>query len=395
MWKPNVIERGVLGLCKISSNRRKGSIDDDSLQLLKAAVKMFRVLDLYVSHLEPVYLKQTVEHYVKWSINTIIPGGLAAYVNGCQDHIIRESEECVTIELDTPTRWTLQESLEDVFIIAHQSYLLDEVEIIKLFNENAFSSLKDLYTILQRKSLGTRLKPVFEKYIVDTGTDIIFDEVREQEMVIRLLEFKQKLDQISEQAFLKNEELGHTLREAFENFINKTKRSNMTWGTDNSKPGEMIAKYVDTILKGGVKTIVSTSSTTLTNAKATNGEEDADHSSVDEDFEIEKQLDNVLDLFRFVHGKAVFEAFYKRDLARRLLLARSASADAEKSMMARLRTGMIAVESAFDPLQLTPKQNAVLDLPIILSRCSKTWNWLEKRFCPTVKCSKNDKSSSP
>ena len=60
---------------------------------------------------------------------------------------------------------------------------------------------------------------------------------------------------------------------------------------------------------------------------------------VDEDTEITRSLDQVLDLFRFVHGKAVFEAFYKRDLARRLLLGRSASSDAEKSMLVRLKSG--------------------------------------------------------
>lgn len=39
-----------------------------------------------------------------------------------------------------------------------------------------------------------------------------------------------------------------------------------------------------------------------------------------------------------MHGNAVFEAFYKKDLARRLLMARSASADAESSMLTRLKT---------------------------------------------------------
>jgi hypothetical protein len=36
-------------------------------------------------------------------------------------------------------------------------------------------------------------------------------------------------------------------------------------------------------------------------------------------------------------GKDVFEAFYKKDLARRLLLNRSVSADAEKSCIAKLK----------------------------------------------------------
>ena len=36
-------------------------------------------------------------------------------------------------------------------------------------------------------------------------------------------------------------------------------------------------------------------------------------------------------------GKDVFEAFYKKDLAKRLLLGRSASVDAEKNMITKLK----------------------------------------------------------
>lgn len=36
-------------------------------------------------------------------------------------------------------------------------------------------------------------------------------------------------------------------------------------------------------------------------------------------------------------GKDVFEAFYKKDLAKRLLLGKSASTDAEKSMITKLK----------------------------------------------------------
>ena len=42
-------------------------------------------------------------------------------------------------------------------------------------------------------------------------------------------------------------------------------------------------------------------------------------------------------LFRYITGKDVFEAFYKKDLAKRLLLGKSASIDAEKSMIAKLK----------------------------------------------------------
>lgn len=43
-------------------------------------------------------------------------------------------------------------------------------------------------------------------------------------------------------------------------------------------------------------------------------------------------------IFKFT-GKDVFEAFYKKDLAKRLLVGKSASVDAEKSMLSKLKQG--------------------------------------------------------
>ncbi|THU61819.1 hypothetical protein C4D60_Mb07t27280 [Musa balbisiana] len=79
-----------------------------------------------------------------------------------------------------------------------------------------------------------------------------------------------------------------------------------------NRPAELIAKFVDEKLRAG--------------NKGTSEEE------------LESMLDKVLVLFRFIQGKDVFEAFYKKDLAKRLLLGKSASIDAEKSMITKLKT---------------------------------------------------------
>ncbi|XP_072285370.1 cullin-4B-like [Pyxicephalus adspersus] len=55
------------------------------------------------------------------------------------------------------------------------------------------------------------------------------------------------------------------------------------------------------------------------------------------DEELEKMLDKIMIIFRFIYGKDVFEAFYKKDLAKRLLVGKSASVDAEKSMLSKLK----------------------------------------------------------
>lgn len=81
-------------------------------------------------------------------------------------------------------------------------------------------------------------------------------------------------------------------------------------------------------------------------------------------------------LFRFIHGKDVFEAFYKKDLAKRLLVGKSASVDAEKSMLSKLKQecggvftlkleGMFKdmelskdIMNAFDQVRLAPLEKA-------------------------------------
>lgn len=208
--------------------------------------------------------------------------------------------------------------------------------IAGLLDQNAVADLARVYTLLARRGLQEKLKKPFDSWIDKTGTNIIYDPEQEDAMVVRLLTMKRQLDNIWIVAFQRNTILGHGLRETFQTFINRTKKTSGTWGTDNSKPGEMIAKYVDMLLRGGSKAIPEALVKKIPTAEV--AEEEDENDVKDEDTEVNNQLDQVLDLFRFVNGKAVFEAFYKKDLARRLLMGRSASADAERSMLSRLKT---------------------------------------------------------
>lgn len=321
-------------LSRDDGERPKSSETDNPL---RKAVDMFLALGVYSNDFEPKLLGESQKYFLAWAQQNS-SRSLAEYVEGCQKLIDLEVQRCELFDIGDTTRRTLETYLEDILVELRQEKLLEISEVSSLLGKNLVDVLRQLYSLLQRKCLGEKLKPAFEAYIIKQGSSIVFDEKREHEMVIRLLQFKKQLDHVLQHSFSMHEGLGHTLREAFEIFINKSKRSNMTWGTDNPKPGEMIAKYVDVILRGGVKAIPKNDSIKV---KKERNEEDVNVSSDDEDSEIAKQLDHVLALFRFVHGKAVFEAFYKKDLARRLLLQRSASADAEKSMLTRLRSGRL------------------------------------------------------
>lgn len=328
------------GACDLLRDARRGIGLCNKNELFQEAVKMFHVLAVYSKEFEPELMGESQRFFVSWGQEKAdLP--LGEYVRGCQKLINLETERCGFFGLDSTTSRGLERYIEDILVEQRQTKLLDIEAVSTLLGQNEVDALRLLFSLLRRKGLVEKLKPCFEAFITKQGADIVFDEAREHEMVVRLLEFKGRLDYVLEHAFQMHEGLGHTLREAFESFINKTRRSNMTWGTDNPKPGEMIAKYVDMILKGGVKAIPAA----FASGDLKKARNEDQNSSEDEDEEIAKQLDHVLDLFRFVHGKAVFEAFYKRDLARRLLLQRSASADAEKSMLTRLKSGKYVVHT--------------------------------------------------
>ena len=334
-----ITRRGLLqGVYDLVRSERRQKADPEDSRVLGHAISMFHVLKVYNQHFEPGFLSESQDFYTDWAEQTAASTDLASYVAMCNQLIIQEMSRSDAWALDPATRKQLETYLEDILVLGQESRLVDTAEVGHMLMQGQGDPMHQLYLLLQRRRLGTKLREPFEAYIVEKGSGIVFDEDREQEMVNRLLQFKKDLDQTWELAFQKNVDLGHALREAFETFINKSKRSHMTWGTDNPKPGEMIAKYVDVVLKGGAKA-ARTSMTGLSEPSKNDGEENRELSSEDEDVEISKQLDQVLDLFRFVHGKAVFEAFYKRDLARRLLLGKSASSEAEKSMLTRLKSG--------------------------------------------------------
>lgn len=332
----------VEGACDlVETDRQKQSGADQDL--FRRAVEMFHELTVYTASFEPRFLGHSQEFVDQWSTETSAKKTVPEYVALAGECIAKEIDRCEDFALSISTRRDLLSLLEQHIIVRKEAYLTDRKALASLLDEHSVADLTALYSLLTRRRLGNKLRPAFESWITQTGTSIVFAKDSD-DMVIHILSLKRRLDAIWKMAFQRDEELGHCLRESFETFMNKTKKADSTWGTDNSKVGEMIAKYVDQILRGGAKAIpevLTTKRNSISEGAALPkpaDEENNGDEEMDEDAEIDIQLDQVLDLFRFVHGKAVFEAFYKKDLARRLLMGRSASADAERSMLTRLKT---------------------------------------------------------
>ncbi|KAF2260157.1 Cullin-domain-containing protein [Lojkania enalia] len=353
---PRIID----GACDLIAIDREGK--DLDRDMFEKTVKMFHEMQVYSKYFEPRMLELSQKYILVWANTSSEEKSLAEYVKSARALMESEIDRVEMFRLDGSTKRDLLTLLEDHLISRKESRLVNQDEIAGLLEDNAVEDLELLYNLLERRRLGVKLRPAFTKWIEDTGTAIVFDEKEQDNMVVNLLTLKRQLDIVWKKSFHRDSDLGHGLRESFEAFMNKTKKSSTTWNTDNSKPGEMIAKYVDMLLRGGAKAIPA-QLTRKAEKPAVAEEEDNEDIVFDEDTEVNNQLDQVLDLFRFVHGKAVFEAFYKKDLARRLLMGRSASADAERSMLARLKTECGAgftsnLEQMFKDIELAREEMA-------------------------------------
>jgi cullin-4 len=122
-------------------------------------------------------------------------------------------------------------------------------------------------------------------------------------MVERLLVFKSKASLTHSFPSSSSKDFLYALHDAFSAGFKKRR----------NKPAEMIARHIDKLMRKG------------------------QGSASDESFN--EQLDSSLALYRFTADKDVFRAFYHRFLAKRLLLGRSASDDAEKAMLKKLKEG--------------------------------------------------------
>ncbi|URE17705.1 Cullin family [Musa troglodytarum] len=288
----------VTGLLRLIEKERQGEAIDRTV--LSHLLKMFTALGIYMASFEKCFLDCTSEFYAAEGVKYMQQSDVPDYLKHVESRLHEENERCF-LYLDANTRKPLVATAERQLLERHTSAILDK-GFTMLMEANRVDDLQRMYTLFQRVNALELIRQALSSYIRGTGQVIIMDEEKDKDLVSFLLEFKGSLDKILEESFLKNEAFSNTIKDSFEHLINLRQ----------NRPAELIAKFVDEKLRAG--------------NKGTSEEE------------LESMLDKVLVLFRFIQGKDVFEAFYKKDLAKRLLLGKSASIDAEKSMITKLKT---------------------------------------------------------
>ncbi|CAN6286594.1 unnamed protein product [Urochloa humidicola] len=295
---PEIEHKTVTGLLRLIESERLGEAIDRTL--LSHLLKMFTSLGMYSESFEKPFLECTSEFYATEGVKYMQQSDIPDYLKHVESRLQEEHERCI-LYLEANTRKPLIATTEKQLLERHTSAIIEK-GFTMLMDANRINDLSRMYNLFQRVNAVELLKLALSSYIRATGQGIIMDEEKDKELVLFLLDFKASLDKILEESFAKNEAFSNTIKDSFEHLINLRQ----------NRPAELIAKFLDEKLRAG--------------NKGTSEEE------------LEGILDKVLVLFRFIQGKDVFEAFYKKDLAKRLLLGKSASIDAEKSMITKLKT---------------------------------------------------------
>eukprot|EP01126_Amoeba_proteus_P042960 TRINITY_DN4684_c0_g1_i2.p1 TRINITY_DN4684_c0_g1~~TRINITY_DN4684_c0_g1_i2.p1 ORF type:complete len:679 (-),score=112.16 TRINITY_DN4684_c0_g1_i2:419-2371(-) len=259
---------------------------------------------VYEEDFEVQFIESSRKFYRTESQSFISSNPAAEYMKKIERRLNEEMDR-VKHYLDPLTEFKIKEVVETELIQAHLKTLVEMqgYGLVSMLKDDKIEDLKRMYDLLGRVSKGhEQMRTVLGNYVKETGKAIVSDpNNKENAYVIALLTLKEKYDNILIKAFKNDKSFQRTLNTSFEFFINL-----------NTRSPEYISLFIDEKLRKGIKE---------------QGDEDT-----------EEVLDKVMMLFRFLTDKDIFEKYYKQHLARRLLLNRSTSDDAERNMISKLKT---------------------------------------------------------
>ncbi|CAJ0750528.1 18056_t:CDS:10, partial [Entrophospora sp. SA101] len=169
--------------------------------------------------------------------------------------------------------------------------------------------LHRMYSLLSRIQEGLEpLRKHFEEHVHKAGlnaiekiADAVNDALEPKTYVDALLEVHRKYNDMVTTAF--RGEASFACRE----FVNRNK----VCKSSTSKSPELLARFCDSLLRKSAKN--------------------------PEEGDLEDILNNIMTVFKYVEDKDVFQKFYSKMLAKRLVNGTSASEDAESSMISKLK----------------------------------------------------------
>ncbi|KAL2796764.1 Cullin [Aspergillus keveii] len=304
-------------------------------------------LDVYRSFFEKPFLAATRTYYEEESRQFVAENSVVEYMKKAEARLDEEKAR-VGLYLHPDIAKRLTETCLDVLVTAHSELLRDEFQ--PLLDNERQDDLARMYRLLSRIKDGLDpLRTKFEAHVRKAGLAAVEKVAAEGESfepkmyVDALLSVHTRYHSLVKEAFNGESEFVRSLDNACREFVNRNKICK----SGSTKTPELLARYTDSLLKKGSKAA--------------------------EESELEEMLVQIMTVFKYIEDKDVFQKFYSKMLAKRLVHVSSVSDDAETSMISKLKEACgfeytNKLQRMFQDIQISKDLNASYK------------DWLDKSF---------------
>jgi cullin 1 len=306
-------------LLRVINLERQGEhIDQD---LVKGVIEMFIDLGLgnanvYNTEFEEAFLPATSDYFVRQASGWLSEDSFPEYLRKAEAALTAE-ERRVTNYLHRSTQPKLKHVVIQALLAQPQSQLLEkETCVVYLLDNDKREDLARMHRMFNLVESGLApISQAFRQYVTDRGSKIVDERVDQVKQASKsealgdpsfiqtLLDLHDLFKGIVQECFSQDSLFQKSLKEAFEVFINRD--------IGKYSFAALMSSFCDRILKKS-------------------GERLSDDM-------IEVLLTKMVELFSFLSDKDLFAEIYRNQLSKRLLYETSASEDAEKSMIAKLK----------------------------------------------------------
>lgn len=307
-------------LLRVINLERQGEhIDQD---LVKGIIEMFIELGLgnpnvYNNEFEEAFLPATSDYFVRQASGWLSEDSFPEYLRKAEAALHAE-EQRVTNYLHRSTQPKLKHVVIQALLASPQSQLLEkETGVVYLLDNDKREDLARMHRVFSLVENG--LNPIaqaFRQYVTDRGNKIVDERVEQSKQIASkqealgdpsfiqtLLDLHDRFKGIVQECFSQDSLFQKSLKEAFEVFINRD--------IGKYSFAALMSSFCDRILKKSGERL--------------------------SDDQVELLLTKMVELFSFLSDKDLFAEIYRNQLSKRLLYETSASEDAEKSMIAKLK----------------------------------------------------------